>query len=106
MSTGQVHGPTKCIFTDYRPVPLEWHFSIRPLKKADGDGLFPLLDTKPAKKGSRSPRDRRGKSKKDTKDDFRIHPRLQHRLEALNVYGPGGKNNRRVTLFVLTSAHI
>ncbi len=33
----QVHGPTELVASDYRPVPLEYHF-------CDRRGLFPLLD--------------------------------------------------------------
>ena len=35
----QVHGPTQLIYSDYRPVPLEFHF-------CNPKGLFPLLNTK------------------------------------------------------------
>lgn len=35
---GQVHGPTELVASDYRPVPLEYHF-------CDRRGLFPLLDS-------------------------------------------------------------
>lgn len=33
----QVHGPTELIYSDFRPVPLQFHF-------ANDKGLFPLLD--------------------------------------------------------------
>lgn len=35
----RVHGPTQLIYSDYRPVPLEFHF-------CNPKGLFPLLNTK------------------------------------------------------------
>ncbi|AGY58031.1 DEAD/DEAH box helicase [Gloeobacter kilaueensis] len=34
---GRVHGPTRLIYSDFRPVPLEFHF-------CSPKGLFPLLD--------------------------------------------------------------
>lgn len=34
---GSVHGPTELIYSDYRPVPLQFHF-------ANQKGIFPLLD--------------------------------------------------------------
>ena len=35
---GQVHGPTELIYSDFRPVPLEFHY-------CSNKGLFPLLDS-------------------------------------------------------------
>jgi superfamily II RNA helicase len=35
---GEVHGPTKLIYSDFRPVPLDFHF-------CNPKGLFPLLHT-------------------------------------------------------------
>ena len=46
----QVHGPTQLIFSNYRPVPLDFHY-------CNGKGLFPLLDD----------------------DQTRINPRLKER---------------------------
>jgi superfamily II RNA helicase len=48
----QVHGPTELIYSDYRPVPLQFHF-------CNNKGLFPLLDQKrqklnPKLKGDRN----------------------------------------------------
>jgi superfamily II RNA helicase len=34
---GQVHGPTELVYSDFRPVPLQFHF-------ANSKGIFPLLD--------------------------------------------------------------
>lgn len=54
----QVHGPTELIYSDFRPVPLEFHFG-------NPKGLFPLLDPKsgrinPRLKPKPGSRDRRG----------------------------------------------
>ena len=38
----QVHGPTKLIYSDFRPVPLQFHF-------CKTNGLFPLLNTNQTK---------------------------------------------------------
>lgn len=38
----QVHGPTELIYSDFRPVPLEFHF-------CNPKGLFPLLDSSKTK---------------------------------------------------------
>lgn len=54
----QVHGPTELIYSDFRPVPLEFHF-------CNPKGLFPLLDEKTGKLNPRlkpkpGSRDRKG----------------------------------------------
>ncbi|MCS6812859.1 MAG: DEAD/DEAH box helicase [Cyanobacteria bacterium] len=60
----QVHGPTELIYSDFRPVPLEFYF-------ANSKGLFPLLTEdhkamnprlKPKKTKGRSDRQHRGRS--------------------------------------------
>jgi superfamily II RNA helicase len=42
----QVHGPTELIYSDFRPVPLEYHF-------CNAKGLFPLLDDQQEKMNPR-----------------------------------------------------
>jgi superfamily II RNA helicase len=42
----QVHGPTELIYSDFRPVPLQFHF-------CKTNGLFPLLNTKQTKINAR-----------------------------------------------------
>lgn len=54
----QVHGPTELIYSDFRPVPLEFHF-------CNPKGLFPLIDDKTGKLNPRlkpkpGSRDRKG----------------------------------------------
>ncbi len=54
----RVHGPTELIYSDFRPVPLEFHF-------CNPKGLFPLLDSSlqkinPRLKPKRGSSDRRG----------------------------------------------
>ena len=59
----EVHGPTKLIYSDYRPVPLNFHFAVE-------KGIFPLLNPSgnaihPRLKGRRKPpRRQRGQRKK------------------------------------------
>ena len=58
----EVHGPTKLIYSDYRPVPLNFHFAVE-------KGIFPLLNPSgnaihPKLKGRRKPpRRQRGQKK-------------------------------------------
>lgn len=54
----QVHGPTELIYSDFRPVPLDFHFG-------NPKGIFPLLDNKSGKLNPRlkpkpGSRDRKG----------------------------------------------
>ncbi|MEM8809195.1 MAG: DEAD/DEAH box helicase, partial [Cyanobacteria bacterium P01_G01_bin.38] len=59
----QIHGPTELIYSDYRPVPLDFHFATE-------KGIFPLLNDQktaihPRLKGQRKPpRKQRGQKKK------------------------------------------
>jgi len=46
----EVHGPTRLVYSDYRPVPLNFHFAVE-------KGIFPLL----------------------APDDAKLHPRLRNR---------------------------
>ena len=58
----EVHGPTQLIYSDYRPVPLNFHFAVE-------KGIFPLLNPSgnaihPKLKGRRKPpRPQRGQKK-------------------------------------------
>ena len=50
----KVHGPTELIYSDYRPVPLQYHF-------CNAKGLFPLLDKNDKKINPRlKPKNRQG----------------------------------------------
>ena len=59
----EVHGPTRLIYSDYRPVPLNFHFAVE-------KGIFPLLNPSgnaihPRLRGRRKPpRRQRGQRKK------------------------------------------
>ncbi|MEM9165044.1 MAG: DEAD/DEAH box helicase, partial [Cyanobacteria bacterium P01_F01_bin.4] len=59
----QIHGPTDLIYSDFRPVPLDFHFATE-------KGIFPLLNEQktaihPRLKGQRKPpRKQRGQKKK------------------------------------------
>ena len=59
----EVHGPTRLIYSDYRPVPLNFHFAVE-------KGIFPLLNPEKTKLHSRlrnyrkPPRRQRGQKKK------------------------------------------
>ncbi|MEL6815970.1 MAG: DEAD/DEAH box helicase, partial [Cyanobacteria bacterium J06598_3] len=60
---GEVHGPTRLIYSDFRPVPLNFHFAVE-------KGIFPLLNPSqnaihPRLKNHRKPpRRQRGQKKK------------------------------------------
>ncbi|MBF2077337.1 MAG: DEAD/DEAH box helicase, partial [Synechococcales cyanobacterium T60_A2020_003] len=55
----RVHGPTELIYSDFRPVPLEYHF-------CNPNGLFPLLDDSQKKINSRLRPKGRKRSRPDT----------------------------------------
>ncbi|MFK8184372.1 MAG: DEAD/DEAH box helicase [Phormidesmis sp.] len=60
---GEVHGPTRLVYSDYRPVPLNFHFAVE-------KGIFPLLNPENTKLHPRlrnyrkPPRRQRGQKKK------------------------------------------
>ncbi len=62
----RVHGPTELIYSDFRPVPLEFHFG-------NTKGLFPLLD----------------------KNTGRINPRLKPKRGSADAAKGGRKNGPR-----------
>ena len=59
----EVHGPTRLIYSDYRPVPLNFHFAVEkgifPLLNERGTGMHPRL-----KNYRKPPRRQRGQKKK------------------------------------------
>lgn len=67
----RVHGPTELIYSDFRPVPLEFHF-------CNGKGLFPLLNEAKTK----------------------IHPRLQQQRRPARQ-GPKGRKAGPSLAFVV-----
>ncbi len=60
----QVHGPTELIYSEFRPVPLEFYF-------CNPKGLFPLLDNNKSK----------------------INPRLKPKPGSSNAHAKGGRRN-------------
>ena len=59
----EVHGPTRLIYSDFRPVPLNFHFAVDkgifPLLNERGGGMHPRL-----KRRRKPPRQQRGQKKK------------------------------------------
>ncbi|MBV8886000.1 MAG: RNA helicase, partial [Chroococcidiopsidaceae cyanobacterium CP_BM_RX_35] len=56
----QVHGPTELIYSDFRPVPLEFHFcnpkGLFPLLNSDSSKINPQLKQSRGKRSERGPR--------------------------------------------------
>lgn len=58
----EIHGPTELVKSDFRPVPLEFHFSTP-------KGLFPLLNEKGTKLNSRLKSKKKGRKNRVSKAD-------------------------------------
>jgi len=61
----KVHGPTDLIYSDYRPVPLDFHY-------CNSKGLFPLLDNSGQKINPRLRQRRKGNTRRGKQDRLSI----------------------------------
>ncbi len=77
---GQVHGPTELVYSDFRPVPLQFHFATQ-------RGLFPLLNSNQKSINPRlKPKGGKQKAKQDSPSIAAVVGQLQQREMLPAIY--------------------